>query len=64
MGPVLFSLFSLMLKHSFGDIDTGVKVQISTSGGLFNHQKFADDAVLIEPSALVFFRAGGIQDTS
>ena len=41
MAPVPFSLFiSLMLKYAFDDIDTGVKFQFHSSGGLFNYQQF------------------------
>ena len=67
MAPVLFALFfSLMLKHAFSDLDTGVKFQFRSSGGLFNHQRFkaktllrteiirdllfADDAALVATS--------------
>ena len=41
LAPVLFPLFfSVMLKCAFGDINTDVKFQFRTSGGLFNHQRF------------------------
>lgn len=67
MAPVLFALFfSVMLKHAFADVDTGVKFQFRTSGGIFNHQRFkaktllrraiirdllfADDAALVATS--------------
>ena len=67
MGPVLFALFfSVMLEYAFADIDSGVKFQFRTTGGLFNHQRFkaksrlrariiwdllfADDAALVATS--------------
>ena len=38
MAPVLFALFfSVMLKYAFADVESGVKFQFRTSGGLFNH---------------------------
>ena len=67
MAPVLFALFfSVMLEYAFADIDSGVKFQFRTTGGLFNHQRFkaksrlrariirdllfADDAALVDTS--------------
>lgn len=67
MAPVLFALFfSVMLNYAFADVDTGVKFQFRTSGGIFNHQRFkvktllrrtvirdllfADDAALVATS--------------
>ena len=47
MAPVLFALFfSVMLKYAFGDVDTGVKFQLQTSGGLFNHQRYKASFVI------------------
>ncbi len=67
MAPVLFALFfSVMLKYAFADVESSVKFQFRTSGGLFNLQRFkaktrlrtsiirdvlfADDSVLVATS--------------
>ena len=50
MAPVLFALFfSVMLEYAFADIDSGVKFQFRTTGGLFNHQRFAEHVPTQEP---------------
>lgn len=41
MAPVLFArFFSVMLQHTFSDLDMGVKSELHTSDSLFNHQCF------------------------
>ena len=46
-----------MLNHAFADVDTGVKFQFRTTGGILNHQRFKAKTLLSRTISRAFLFA-------